>query len=252
MAGFLYFVSGAQRPDVEAQGLAYALPGSIAKAPVVGGPNGVPGLVMAQSSRHPDRKIGYYPAEQRWEKMPTAAGVPERWLGYWNDGKPTPADLEKPVLLDSKVAYALGGSEKWSIATLTELDEAGGGACALPGREVLADDGGFVSLPPEGEPGRLWELVHPVALRLLGFAEPPPTHAELRTATVALLAANYVVSTPELSLLGCLFNYDGPYETVVKAAVRGQWLLDAIAALEKKTGSPPPANTSHSSAGAGA
>lgn len=242
MAGFLFFISGDQRPPtaerIAAWGLGYAFTSpSIDHRPVMGSsPSGKNGGVICEGPRHKGKSIGYYPTEQTWTKLPPVEGRPEIHLGYWNDAPPRPIDLERPEMLTSEVAYLAGEGCRWRIPTLTEFDEAGHGECQLPSLERLKDgEYAFELLPPMA---RLWEIVHPVALGLCGFAPPRPAE-EVKAAAIELLAANYVISRAELAILGALAR-DRRYEWIVRYSCQANALMEAIAALndpEKKTDS---------------
>jgi hypothetical protein len=250
MSGFLYFVSGEQRPPSTAKlaewRLAYAFPKSPSHRSTMGGPNGKSGSVLVDSDRQGDKKQGYFPDEQTWRKLPAVAGRPETWLGYWNDAKPTPADLLRADALPGEASIKLGDGHRWQVPTLCEFDhETQTGECALPAALDFNDDGELFATKPDGEYGALWDAVHPVALGLcFGVGDmPAPSEKQIRDAAIALLATNYHVSMVELATLGALRN-DGTSSTVVLAATRGKWLIDALAAVAKKNDTPPAATNS--------
>lgn len=260
MAGFLYFRAGDARPitkDVAAKyGLAYAFPAGFTNCQVnSNSPSKSQGHVFADPARHEGKRIGYFADQQTWRKLPTVEGRPELWVGYWNDAKPGPSDLERPNMLPGEVAMTLGDGKRWVIPTLTEFDpETKEGECALPAPLDYDDDGNLFTTKPVGEEGALWDIVHPVALgACFGSNEPDAeikdaSDLDVRTAALRLLRRNYVVDMPELVMLGCLRN-DTTFRTIVIASCRGEWLMEAIHELSKKNSDPTPAVGSNTSDG---
>ena len=254
MSGFLYFKSGDQRPvtkdGIAALGLAYAFTGSIGTRPCNLGPSKKPGLVFADDKRHEGKTLGFYPDQQTWRKMPTVEGRPELWVGYWNDAKPTPADLVRADARPGEALILLGDGNQWLVPTLTEFDpETKTGECELPCLLDFDEDGALHKTTPTGKWAALWDLVHPVAVKLCfpGDGAAEPSDAEVQQAAFALLAANYVVSMVELATLGAL-RADETFERIVMVSCRGRWLIQAIDALSKKNNLPA-VNTSATSAG---
>jgi hypothetical protein len=258
--GFLYFVSGDERPPtldkLRKWGLGYAFSKSPEHRPInSNSPSGKPGGVIAEPERHQGKVAGYHKAEQTWRKLPIVEGRPEIWVGYWNDAKPTPADLVRAPLLPGAVSMRLGDGEHWLIATLTEFDaETKSGECTLPAPLDYDEYGNLFTTRPVGEYGELWDAVHPVAMGIcFGSNEPDsdikePTEQEIRKAAFRLLQANYVVDMPELVALGCLQN-DSTFRTIVIASCRGEWLMDAIRDVAKKNEPQPAANISDTTGG---
>lgn len=260
MAGFLYFRSGDQRPvtkEVAAKlGLAYAFPAGIQNCQVnANSPSKSQGNVFADPARHEGKRVGYFKDEQTWRKLPTVDGRPELWVGYWNEAKPGPSDLERTNMLPGEVAMTLGDGHRWVIPTLTEFDpETKSGQCSLPAPLDYDEDGNLFTTSPIGEYGELWEAVHPVALgACFGSNEPDSeitdaSDHDLRAAAFRLLRTNYVVDMPELVSLGCLRN-DTTFRTIVVASCRGEWLMDAVNDLSKKNDDPTPESGSDTSDG---
>lgn len=255
--GFIYFVSGDDRPvtteKLKRWGLSYAFTGPLEHRPVNNhSPSGQPGGVFLEAARHEGKAAGYYKDQQTWRKLPRVEGRPELWVGYWNDAKPTSDDLLRKETIPGKVIMRLGG-EGWSIPTLCELDDEGKGESVLPAPMDYDEDGNLYVGRPIGTMAELWDLVHPVALGLcFGGSEGgrEPTDQEVQQAAFALITANYVVSMPELVCLGALQN-DSSFRNIVIAACRGQWLLDTLEDLTKKN-DPQAESTSSSSGGAAA
>jgi hypothetical protein len=259
MSGFLYFRSGDTRPltkeGIAKLGLSYAFTGSIENRQTTGNsPSGKAGSVLAEDARHQGKTIGYYPDKQTWRKLPNVEGRPELWVGYWNDAKPGPEDLERKPMLPGEVSMMLGDGKRWVIPTLTEFDDAMKGECQLPAPLEYDDEGNLFTTKPTGIYGQLWDAVHPVALGVcFGSSEADaeikePSDAEVRKAAFTLLRANYVVDMPELVALGCLRN-DTTFRTIVMASCRGKWLIEAIDEITKKNETPAVESGSDSSDG---
>lgn len=258
--GFLYYRAGDQRTltreGVAKLGLAYAFPGGIQCVQVnANSPSKSQGIVFADPARHEGKRVGYFPDQQTWRKLPTVEGRPELWVGYWNDAKPGPSDLERPNMLPGEVAMTLGDGKQWVIPTLTEFDpETRSGECKLPAPLDYDDDGNLFTTSPVGEYGELWDAIHPVALgACFGSNEPDSeikdaSDAQLRSAAIRLLRTNYVVDMPELITLGC-FRRDTTFRTIVIASCRGEWLMEAINELSKKNDDQTPAAGSDTSDG---
>jgi hypothetical protein len=251
MAGFIYGVANDQRPVTPEKaskwGLGYAFTGTIENRPVNGNTRwGSAGNVFLDTDRHKGFDAGVYLDRQTWRKLPTVEGRPELWVGYWNDAKPGPEDLQRPAMLPGEVAMVLGDGNRWVIPTLTEFDaETKSGECSLPAPLDYDDDGNLFTTKPVGEYGELWDAVHPVALGVCFGSNDDeseirePSDKEIKTAAFRLLTANYVVSMPELVMLKCLRN-DATFRTIVLASCRGEWLMEAINELSKKNDAPIP------------
>lgn len=253
MAGFLYFRSGDTRPlnraGVVALGLGYMLDGGgLETRPTSnGGPGGKSGLVFADAKRHADKTLGYYPDQQTWRKLPRVEGRPELWLGYWNDAKPGPVDLQRKRMLPG-VPLTLGDDQEWSIPRLTELDDDRQGECLLPAPLDYDDDGNLIAGKPVGENAELWDAVHPVALGMcFEDADTRATAEDIQRAAFALMKRNYAVDMPELIVLGTL-QEEIALSLIIVASCRMRWLVDAINS-SKKNESRQLADGSNTSAG---
>lgn len=241
----MYFKSGDGRPitkdGIAKLGLAYAFPAGIEGREVTRGLDGKAGYIFADPNRHTE-SIGYFPDRQTWRKLPKVEGRPELWVGYWNEAKPGPGDLERPNQVPGEMVVTLGDGNQWMVPTLCEFDEADRtGPCELPAPLDYDEHGNLFTGKPTGEYGELWDAIHPVAVGLCFGSDDEdseiklPTMESLRDATFRLLRTNYVVSVPELVVLGCLRN-DTTYRTIVMASCRGRWLINALK-VQKKTNS---------------
>lgn len=246
MAGFLYFISGDQRPltpeRIRKLGLAYAFTVSSENSAVNGNsPSGKSGNVFADSTRQNGRRAGYYPDQQTWRKLPNVEERPELWVGYWNDAKPTPADLERKPMLAADITVRLADGHQWRIPRVRHFDDASGNwECLLPTACDMNDAGEFVPGNPLAEHKHLWDITAPVAAVLCfgeGGADAEPINdKQVQEVAIAILKANYVVDGCELVSLGALTP--DAFATIVLAACRGQALLGWMDTSIKKTNPP--------------
>ncbi len=243
MAGFLYFISEDTRPltpeRIRAMGLGYAFTANPENSAVSGkSPNGKSGNVFADSTRQNGRRAGYYAEQQTWRKLPHVEGRPELWVGYWNDAKPTPEDLQRGKLLRGpKLTLADGAA--WQVPIVRRFDEAAQRwESELPAYLDYDESGQVVRGQPVDEYTRLWELTAPLAdaqfARDAGEeGATGPTDADVYAAVAALLQANYVVDLPELIALRALQESDAG--TICLVACRYEQLMAWIADDQKKT-----------------
>lgn len=240
MAGFRYFISGETRPldraRVEALGLGYAFTGGIENrslGPV--SPNGLPGTVFADDTRQGDKAAGYYPDEQTWRKLPRREGRPELWVGYWNDAKPTPADLIRPRTIRGGVDIILADGNAWKIPVVRRFDEVEQKwRSALTTYVDIDEDGKPIKGDPLEEYAHLWDITAPLAEGMFNGEATATTDEQVYAAVIALIQANYVVDLPELVAIRALAN-DDTLGLVVMAATRYEQLAEWLGALQKKT-----------------
>lgn len=253
MAGFLYFRSGFTQnmtPDrVEALGLGYAFIGSIASRVVSNSPAGGAGVVFADASRQGNKTAGYHPDEQTWRKMPAVEGRDELWLGYWNDAKPTPQDLDRGIRSECLRAKLLDGNY-WDItSTHFFADDSGEWSCELPAMLELSDDGKMVRGPTVPQYRELEHFTRPLIDAMEGKDVPLSV---LYDAAIALLRHRYAVDVPEVVALGLLpFSESAPPDEIANIALLTmrkrdveQWFED-----QKKTSLTQPESGSGSAAG---
>lgn len=245
MAGFLYFRSGFTQtitPDrAKGLGLEYAFTGgSIASCVVSKSPAGGAGVVFADASRQGDRTPGYHPDKQTWRKMPAVEGRDELWLGFWNDDRPTPEDLDRGNKSECLRAKLLDGNW-WDIASTHYYSEDNGEwDCDLPAMLELDDAGKIVRGPTVPQYRELEKYTRPLVDVMEGKDVPLQTMYE---AAIALLRHRYVVDFPEVVALGLLpFSASDPPEEIANIALLTmrkrdveRWLDD-----QKKTPSTPP------------
>lgn len=236
MAGFLYFRAGDTRPitrDLIAKyGLGYAFTGGLTNRPTSStSPSGTPGLVFADASRQEGQDVGYHPDRQTWRKLPRVEGRPELWVGYWNEAKPGPSDLERtPMLRGPKVRLADGNS--WQIPIVRRFDDIEQQwRCELPAYLDVDDSGRVVRGTPRGEYAKLWEITTPLAdSRIDGGTI---TDDELFAAIEALLQANYVVGLSELTAIHALSD-DETLAIICTVATRYDTFVSWLESAKKK------------------
>jgi hypothetical protein len=258
VAGFLYFRSGDPRPidpkGIERLGLGYAFSGSAECREInSASPSGKPGVVFADPKRHSGRAAGYHADAQTWRKLPIVEGRPEIWVGYWNDAKPGPEDLERQPMLAADVAIRLADGNSWQVPKVREFNGVTGDwECLLPSLYDYGDNGKLFPAKPLAAYAHLWDVTTPVAMALCfnGDGAAPVTDEQVQEAAMALLRANYVVDMPELVLLGALSTGD-LFANIVMGACRGKALLSWIDELQKKSDSPSIPSGSSTSVGAG-
>jgi hypothetical protein len=184
-------------------GLGYAIAGNLENSGVnTNSPSGRPGNIFADTTRHEGKRAGYFPDQQSWSKLPQA----DLWVGYWNDAKPGPGDLERPKQLRGiQLMLADGGA--WNIPVVRSFDgEANEWRSELPSAWVCDENGNLVpGSTPKAIHAHLWDLTAPLADKLFAVASGEsvewPTDGEVGKAVVALLQTNYVIGAGEIAAL---------------------------------------------------
>lgn len=243
--GFIYLVeteaANVKQADV---GLAYAFTSSPERCQASTGPGGRPCLVLQERSRHGQQPTGYYKDQQTWRKLPAVEGLPERWVGYWNDAKPTPEALERPRMLPS-VAVRLVDDQYWKVPVVRRFDAATQTySSALPRYLDLDDEGRVFPGAIQEKYAALWDAVTPIADAQ--FADGSEDSEEklalceqqLCRAVEALLQTNYLVSLTELISLQALAP-DTP-ALIALASCRYDTLMAWLEDSQKKTPHPVP------------
>lgn len=244
MSGFLYIKRGDQRPvddeAIAALGLSYAFEHDrqLANCAVnENNPSGVPSMLFADERRH-KRPASYLKDEQTWRKMPAFEGRPELWLGYWNESKPTPADLARAQQVHGP-SIRLADGNQWQVPIVRRLDPATQAwESRLPAYLDFDDTGHPVRGKPINGYAYLWDLTTPLvdARFAADAAEEPEVAAQsVWKAAVGLLQANYVVDLPELVMLQALSDDD--LAIIIAVACRYETLLTWLD-MQKKSESP--------------
>jgi hypothetical protein len=254
--GFLYFRSGDQRTltreGVAKLNLTYAFPAGIQCVQVnSNSPSKSQGLVFADPARHEGKRVGYFPDQQTWRKLPTVEGRPELWVGYWNDAKPGPGDVTRSPMLAADMVVRLADGNPWRVPKVRQYDGVSGNwECLLPSLYDYDEKGNLFPSKPLAKHAHLWELTHPIAMAMCVTTDGPTgiTDEQVQQCAVALLQANYVVDLPELVAIDALATGD-TFASIVMAACRGQELLSWLDSIQKKSNSPVASNGSSSPAG---
>jgi hypothetical protein len=212
MAGFLYFLPGKKTvriADLNEAGLGYAFEKpSVASRETLEGPGGLAGAVAASEKDMGDARIGYFPEEQTWRKIP---GL-EAWVGFYTKIPPGPGDLERADALRGHLVR-LGDGREWTAPVARGWSDSDPARWynALPSVSTLDDQGNWT---PGGTSPRykaLWALAESwwdafCAAQADGAAA-QESHAVLafegiHNAALYALAANYRLGKAEVALLG--------------------------------------------------
>ena len=250
----LYFLPGREEIDragLAALGLDYVSDGEPARCAVrTAGPDGQPGLIVAATPEVAGRTIGYYPAEQQWERIPhcQVASLKQPWVGRFADAPIAPAGLARRRQLAGHW-IELADGQQWLVPVARGWTEEDGEARwyrALP-RRMVCDAEGHWS-PGEVLPAyaRLWQIAErwqaaiddalAAWARQAEAADPeadvsiPIDVDDLHGSAVEVLAANYRLGVGETMLLGLLAS--GTAQDILDALVDGP---TRRAWLEKKT-----------------
>ncbi len=207
MAGFLYYVPGAQSlAQVDFGGLGLGLsigkPGSRDQAAcmqsvrfgdTVAGPAGGRGILFSVAGR--ELRLGYRKAEQEWKKC----GGGAFWVGWYKAEKPGPKDLERETKVPG-LMVPLSGGTLWQVPVARgELGEA-----AIPA---------VLGLDDEGNPSRVvlpgYRDIVAAAAEVADAFDAEAGHFELpeeRLVAIAIeaLSVNYHVGEWELRALEAL------------------------------------------------
>lgn len=100
---------------------------------VTGGPSGENGMIFSMMGRlkgTADVGLRYQPKDQTWQK--TKEGY---WVGYWNEHKPEPEDLQRATI-QAGYKINLADGNDWIIPIIRQVETQGS---ALP--EVMTMDG---------------------------------------------------------------------------------------------------------------
>jgi hypothetical protein len=235
MAGFIYYVPGAQneiaaRTAFASTGAAHVLAGTPGFAPAGDGPRGAGQLVAHEvAGAYPE--MAYVPGRQTWTEAPGGAW----WVGFPTAAPPGPADLavEHPV---PGAWVELGDARRWMIPVARRYVRAGDGVAAtvaLPRANALGADGHW---HPTGIMPRyraLWDRLER-QLEVLGRVSgdgTPVTQDEYDAEcalVVAAIATNYRVGPVECTALGLVA--DDAIAPVIR--VLADW--DGLDLLKKK------------------
>jgi len=236
MAHLLYFVEhckSVKRPAELAElGLDYAFaPGlPVCRPNESTGPGETHGVCLGRSA---DR-IGYYADQQTWLRLPPLrdadgqpkSDAPARWVGFWNDARPTPAELLVEEPLRGHAVRCRDG-QHWiaPIALCCDADSAGQQPeplNALPCTLQIDDAGEWTSGGIDRRYQRLWDVatgwwdhLHAAA----GSATMTFSGAALYDHALTVLQANYRLTRAEVALLGLMDTQGYVATELLKAAI---------------------------------
>jgi len=197
VAGFLYYLPGytdAGLEEIKTVKLGYAFGRRCTCLPVVKGPDGLAGVVVADESRLGEQRIGYYPEVQTWRRVPQAAtplatplnpplvrgeagvkvasgdpagpglkvapGDPGPWVGFYSECPPMPDDLARERMLEGH-RVTLGDENDWliPIARGCQNDESELVFYqALPTRVGVDDEGNWIADGVLPKYAVLWQI----------------------------------------------------------------------------------------------
>jgi len=256
---FLYFLPDTKPLSAAALrasciGYAFEPRANVAAREVTNGPNGRPGVIVADVRTHA-AAVGYYPPQQEWTKAP---GI-ETFVGRFRDDVILPEHLLRDQPLDG-YPCELADGRLWQIPRAIEFREPEGEAWAdpLPYRELLPQRL-ILNAAGEWEPAAVlpslaavWDLAQDWAN---GIYRDPDERILQRfdgsgmvNGAVVALAVNYRIGPAEASLLGIL-TFEHAREILDRLVDRPQF--DALAKKKRSwwaarlsaAGSPGPADS---------
>ena len=237
MAGFLYFVAGANgsinRARAKELGIDYAFTGAISSV-ASAGPENKSGLIAIDQATYGDEEkhpAGYYPERQRWQKLP---GV-DIWVGVYTDAMPEPEDLFQPSASQGGgYSLLLGDGNNWMIRVARQPCDVDGEIAwevSLPRKLTLGPDGSYQA----GSVVSDYHDIHDVtsAFLELTFGKDKPKNADefdVHAAAVTVLASAYRLRIAEVILLGLLSFAGEESQNILNLAID----LPSWGDLEKK------------------
>jgi len=160
MPGFLYYLPGEARKltreELDEVGLTYAFDRNPTSNGCRAGPGGKSGMVLASG----DTKVGYYPDQQTWKRIP--GNKADAWVGIYADSPPGPDDLARDKQLDGHLVE-LSDGHKWLIPKARQWIEEDGELRwqhTLPQRLARNEQGHWVPCGPVDKYARLAEIVN--------------------------------------------------------------------------------------------
>lgn len=172
MATFLYFIPNPKRRgtriDYAAHDVDYAFGGETAEdVPLSGsGPGGERGNIARVSGRSigpngQELPLAYLSDRQTWRRV----GGTKAWVGYWNEAKPTPADLARPRITPGPTVELLDGNP-WTVPLATicapSADKVFVRYIELPSVTDCDDDGKWTSDRVEARCARILEIAEEI------------------------------------------------------------------------------------------
>jgi hypothetical protein len=214
MRSFFYFIPGATAvtPAVAAAaGLGHAITAgqALAVRECLAGPDGTRGAVAAAGNRTDDARVGYFPREQTWRKMPGG----QTWLGWYTAELPSPADLARAEQLGGHWVKLLDG-QSWLVPVARSYAEEDGALRwyhNVPQVLALDENGQWSRAGVVARYARLWDLAcrwDEVRAAAADEADSEGratiTFQDLVGGAVEVLAANYAIGPAEAAALEIL------------------------------------------------
>lgn len=236
MSSFVYFFPGHQSVIASRQQVPLAIAdmarsGLASRASV--GPGGRNGRLVTFG---PDasRFCAFNEEQQTWSQEG------DYWVGFWNDNRPGPGDLERDSGIPGQTCE-LGG-QSWRIPIVHALSPAGDGFYTTLPRILKTDDQGNPFLDPERRYDELrrsvqW-LFERIIVESLAVSEEahredwPLDDLETLQLNARLLGVNYYLSVAEISALELLKDDETRYKPCL-IAIGFQAFLEEAAAQKK-------------------
>lgn len=210
MPGFLYFIETDAKslsPDlIHSAGLGYAIDSRVIQ-PVVAGPTGKPGFIVADAAAADRPAVRYRPTEQTWVRHNDA----DAHLGYYTDAPPTPSDLQRARMLPGR-GVMLADDSHYQVPIVrrfAEFEDRLLWDCALPQSLSRNDQGAWVPRGPIARYARLWDMVQGyLAARETALSEAAAgetvffQYEPINELAIGILGINYRVGPTELETLG--------------------------------------------------
>ena len=190
-----------------------------AEKQVESGPNGQGGILMgsAESGRS-HAELRYDKGKQTWQQCHGS----ELWVGFWNDKKPTPEQLQKPKQLDGPELQLCDG-QRWKVPILRRYLDSGEGVAVLPCESVPQtirqdpESGKFVYGQVLPEYQDIWMAGHQFAEEWLhALVDDEATDPSSLELAFKLLGVNYQACTSAVSVME-LLTADLANEIVIEA-----------------------------------
>lgn len=216
MAGFLYFLPDSPNasPDLNEWGLGHV--GNRIVTRQVSTPMGS-GLLVARNSQ--GGSLRFDSEKQTWRQIPDRLAKRPAWCGFWDDDRPTVADLAKARQLEGDELELLDGG-RWLVPRLRKYVDSDEPrlqyAPCLPTTLDFNPDGRLMIGEVAPQYRQIWEAAMRVADELT-FNQGTMSLEEVIEFAGPLLGLNYHVSIIELVLLGVIGVQEG--QRIVRLAL---------------------------------
>ncbi len=215
MNGFIYYVNDPGRQqltldELQAWGLGYAFDERPTFRGCHSGPDDGQGLTFADSRIG---GLGYAPDGQTWRKIPPALladEAPPIHVGYFNERRPGPADLERRRTLAGHLVE-LGDGEKWLCPAAIAVDEDAeefNPQGRLPAVSDVDENGKWQTSAVRAELAELWTIATTFFDRFMAGVEVEGgikfDFDGIHESAVAAITANYRIGPIECAMLRLL------------------------------------------------